>query len=320
MKIVVLDGFALNSGDLSWEGLKLLGDLTVFDRTMKTTDEIIKAIGDAELIFTNKTPITREVLQNTKSLKFIGVLATGYNIVDVDAACELSITVTNIPSYSTPSVAQLTVALLLEMCHHVGAHSDAVYSGQWSNSADFCFWNTPLIELAGKTIGIIGFGSIGQATAKLAQAFGMNVLAIANTPKPELETETCKFVPLDELFAKSDVISLHCPLNSNTQGIICKETIAKMKDGVMIINTSRGPLVIEEDLRYALNSNKIACAAVDVVSVEPINPGNPLLQSKNCLITPHFAWAPKESRIRLMNIAVANLNAFLNGAPQNVVN
>jgi len=320
MKIVVLDGFTLNPGDLSWAELEKLGELTVFERTPKNRDEILAAIGNAEIVFTNKTPLMRDVLEKATSVKFIGVLATGYNVVDVAAAHEFSIAVTNIPAYSTPSVAQLTMSLLLEMCHHVGAHSDAVYSGQWSNSADFCFWNSPLIELAGKTMGVIGFGHIGQATAKLAQAFGMNILAVAKSPKPELETETCKFVSLDELLAKSDVISLHCPLNSNTSGIICRDNIAKMKDGVMILNTSRGPLVIEEDLKDALNSNKIACAAVDVVSVEPIDPGNPLLQAKNCLITPHFAWAPKESRIRLMNIAVANLKAFLNGVPQNMVN
>ncbi|MEI7525178.1 MAG: D-2-hydroxyacid dehydrogenase [Mariniphaga sp.] len=320
MKIVVLDGYTLNPGDLSWDSLKELGDLSVNDRTEKVDSEIIKAIGSAEIVFTNKTPLSKEVLKQVPFVKYIGVLATGYNIVDTTAAKELGIIVTNIPTYGTAAVAQLTFALILELCHHAGDHNAAVKNGEWSRSVDFCFWNTPLIELEGKTLGIIGFGKIGQATAKIAQAFGMSVL-FNNTGKTTgLETEACKYATRDELFAESDFISLHCPLLESTQGIINTENISKMKDGAMIINTSRGPLVVEQDLADALNSGKIAAAAVDVVSVEPILTENPLLTAKNCIITPHIAWAPKESRIRLMGTAIENLSAFLNGRPQNIVN
>ncbi len=320
MKIVVLDGYTLNPGDLSWNGLKELGDLTVYDRTEKVASEIIKAIGTAEIIFTNKTPLSEEVLKQVPFVKYIGVLATGYNIVDTVTAKNLGMIVTNIPTYGTAAVAQLTFALILELCHHSGDHNAAVKNGDWSRSADFCFWNTPLIELEGKILGIIGFGRIGQATARIAQAFGMTVL-FNNTGKATgLESDTCKYATLEELFAESDFISLHCPLLETTQGIINKDNISKMKDGAMIINTSRGPLVVEQDLADALNSGKIAAAAVDVVSVEPILVENPLLTAKNCVITPHIAWAPKESRIRLMGTAVENLSAFLNGSPQNIVN
>jgi glycerate dehydrogenase len=320
MKIVVLDGFTLNPGDLNWDGIKKFGDLTVYDRTDKQPKEVIKAIRNAEIIFTNKTPLTKEILEKTPSVKYIGVLATGYNVVDVDAAKKLGITVTNIPTYGTTAVAQMTFALLLEMCHHVGEHSKAVKKGDWTNSADFCFWNYPLIELVGKTMGIIGFGRIGQATAKIAQAFGMKVLAYDSYQNSELESDTCKYASLDELFAQSDIVSLHCPLFESTEGIINRENISKMKDGVMIINTSRGPLVVEKDLKDALDSGKVAGAAVDVVSAEPIEATNVLLNAKNCIITPHIAWAPKESRARLMNTAVENLEAFINGEPKNVVN
>ena len=320
MKIVVLDGFTLNPGDLSWDSLKELGDLSVYDRTEKVASEIIKAIGSAEIVFTNKTPLSEEVLKQVPFVKYIGVLATGYNIVDTTAAKELGIIVTNIPTYGTAAVAQLTFALILELCHHAGDHNAAVKNGDWSRSVDFCFWNTPLIELEGKTLGIIGFGKIGQATAKIAQAFGMSVLFNNTGKTTRLETEACKYATRDELFAESDFISLHCPLLESTQGIINKENISKMKDGAMIINTSRGPLVVEQDLADALNSGKIAAAAVDVVSVEPILTENPLLTAKNCIITPHIAWAPKESRIRLMGTAIENLSAFLNGRPQNIVN
>ena len=320
MKIVVLDGFTLNPGDLSWDSLKELGDLSVYDRTEKVASEIIKAIGSAEIVFTNKTPLSKEVLKQMPFVKYIGVLATGYNIVDTTAAKELGIIVTNIPTYGTAAVAQLTFALILELCHHAGDHNAAVKNGDWSRSVDFCFWNTPLIELEGKTLGIIGFGKIGQATAKIAQAFGMSVLFNNTGKTTSLETEACKCATRDELFAESDFISLHCPLLESTQGIINKENISKMKDGAMIINTSRGPLVVEQDLADALNSGKIAAAAVDVVSVEPILTENPLLTAKNCIITPHIAWAPKESRIRLMGTAIENLSAFLNGRPQNIVN
>ena len=320
MKIVVLDGYTLNPGDLSWEGIGKFGDLTVYDRTVKHTDEIIKAIDNAEIIFTNKTPLTREVLSQVASLKYIGVLATGYNVVDVIAARELGITATNIPTYGTTAVAQFTFALILELCHHVGDHSHAVQSGEWSSCPDFCFWNTPLIELAGKTLGIIGFGRIGQATARVAVAFGMNVLYNDVNNSGEHDIDDCHYADLDGLFAKSDIISLHCPLFDSTQGIINKDNISKMKDGAMIINTSRGPLVVEKDLTEALNSGKLAGAALDVVSTEPIEKTNELFKAKNCIITPHIAWAPTESRSRLMNMAVENLNAFLNGTPQNVVN
>ncbi len=320
MKIVVLDGYTLNPGDLQWSGIEQYGELTVYDRTDFKHHEVIKAIGDAEILFTNKTPLPKAVLEKTPSVKYIGVLATGYNIVDVEAAKDLGITVTNIPSYGTQAVAQFTMALLLEMCHHVGEHARAVQNGDWTRNPDFCFWNYPLMELAGKTMGIIGFGNIGQATAKMAQAFGLNIVTYNRSKNPALESDTCKYVSLDELFKTSDIISLHCPLFEETKGIINKNNIAKMKDGVMIINTSRGPLVVEEDLREALDSGKVAGAAVDVVSSEPIAADNPLLKAKNCIITPHIAWAPKESRTRLMQKAVENLGAFLKGSPINIVN
>jgi glycerate dehydrogenase len=236
------------------------------------------------------------------------------------AAKELGIIVTNIPTYGTTAVAQFTMALLLEMCHHAGAHGEAVKRGDWTKSVDFCFWNYPLIELAGKTMGLIGFGRIGQATAKIAQAFGLNILAFDSIEYPDLVSETCKYASFEELLAKSDIISLHCPLFESTMGIINKESIARMKDGVMIINTSRGPLVVEQDLCDALNSGKVAGAALDVVSKEPIAESNPLLKAKNCIITPHIAWAPKESRTRLMNTTIENLTSYLSGNPVNVVN
>ncbi|MDR3566021.1 MAG: D-2-hydroxyacid dehydrogenase [Negativicutes bacterium] len=323
MKAVILDGYTLNPGDLSWDRLKALCDLTVYDRTaydVSGLKEIIKRVGDAEIVFTNKTPLTAEALSAMPKLKFIGVLATGYNVVDIDAAAKLGIVVTNIPTYGTDAVAQMAIALLLEMCHHVGNHSDAVHNGDWANNADWCFWNHPLIELSGKTIGIIGFGRIGQSTGKIAQALGMKVLAFDSFKVKELECATLKYVELDELLANSDVISLHCPLFESTKGIINKNNIAKMKDGVMIINTSRGPLVVEEDLTAALNSGKVGGAALDVVSSEPIKANNPLLTAKNCLITPHISWAPIESRQRLLDIAIDNLQAFLAGKSVNVVN
>lgn len=319
MKIVVLDGYTLNPGDLSWDGLKQLGDLTIYDRTPFNSKEIIKRIGDAEIVFTNKTPLPKAVISKSENLKYIGVLATGYNVVDVNMAKGMGITVANVPSYSTVSVAQFTIALLLEMCHHIGNHSLAVSNGKWVKSSDFCFWNSPLIELEGKTLGIIGFGSIGQATAKLAQAFGLNILFNNRSRKAELESDSCKQVELDELFSKSDIVSLHCPLFESTEGIINSKNILKMKDGVMIINTARGGLVVEQDLTDALNSGKVSGAAVDVVSEEPIKADNPLLKAKNCIITPHIAWAPKEARTRLMNTTVKNLEAFLSGNPVNVV-
>lgn len=318
MKIVVLDGYTENPGDLSWEGLENLGKLIVYDRTPE--DQIAVRIGDAEVVYTNKTPISRETLDQCPNLRFIGVLATGYNVIDVEAAKEKGIPVSNIPTYGTDAVAQYTIALLLELCHHIGEHSACVKRGDWTNNPDWCFWNYPLIELAGKTIGIIGFGRIGQGTARIAQALGMKVLAFDQYQNPALETGTCRYTDLDTLLMQSDVIALHCPLFPSTEKIINKDNIAKMKDGVMIINDSRGPLIAEEDLCEALNSGKVGGAALDVVSSEPIKMDNPLLTAKNCIITPHIAWAPRESRQRLMNIAVDNLQAFIDGQPINVVN
>ena len=318
MKIVVLDGYTLNPGDLSWSGLEALGELKVYDRT--PASEAAGRIGDADIVFTNKCPVTAQTVAACPNLKFIGVLATGYNIVDVPAACRAGITVTNIPTYGTDAVSQFTIALLLELCHHVSAHSDSVKAGEWEVCPDWCYWNSPLIELAGKTMGIIGFGRIGQGTGRIAQAMGMRVLAFDAHPNPILETDTCHYADLDTLLAQSDVIVLHCPLFPETEGIINRNTISRMKDGVLIINDSRGPLIVEADLRDALNSGKVAGAAVDVVSTEPIRADNPLLDARNVIITPHIAWAPQESRQRLLEIAVGNLRAFLAGEVRNVVN
>lgn len=318
MKIVVLDGYTENPGDLTWEGLENLGELTVYDRT--PADRVVERIGDAEAVYTNKTPITKAVLNACPNVKFIGVLATGYNVVDVEAAKSKGIPVANIPTYGTDAVSQFAIALLFELCHHIGEHSDCVKKGDWTNNADWCFWNYPLVELAGKTMGIIGFGRIGKKTGQIAQALGMKVVAYDSYRNPALESETCKYVELEELLKVSDVVTLHCPLFPATNGIINKETIAKMKDGVMIINNSRGPLIVEEDLKDALNSGKVGGAAVDVVSTEPIQMDNPLLHAKNMIITPHISWAPKESRQRLMNISVENLAKFIAGSPVNIVN
>jgi glycerate dehydrogenase len=320
MKIVVLDGFTLNPGDLSWETLKELGELVVYDRTAFDTDKVVQEISDATVVFTNKTPITKEVLSKVPTVKYIGVLATGYNVVDVKAANEQNIAVTNIPAYGTNAAAQFVMGLLLEICHHIGDHNHSVQKGDWTKSIDFCYWNSPLIELEGKTIGLIGFGKIGQATAKIAMAFGMNVLVHSRTVKKEFECSNLRFVSLDEVLSTSDVISLHCPLNEATENIICSKNISKMKDGVLLINTSRGGLVNEQDLANALNTDKIYAAALDVVSAEPMDKTNPLLTAKNCIITPHIAWATKEARQRLMNTAVGNLSSFLRGNPVNTVN
>ena len=296
MKIVVLDGYTENPGDLSWEGLEALGTLTVYDRT--PGDKVIERIADAQAVYTNKTPITGETIEKCANMKFIGVLATGYNVIDIKAARSANVVVSNIPSYGTDAVAQYAVALLLELCHHIGEHSDCVKAGGWSRSRDWCFWKHPLVELAGKTFGVIGFGRIGQRTAKIAEALGMKIVAYDERPVKELEGENFRYVSLDELLSMSD---------------------AKMKDGVKIINTSRGPLIVEQDLRQALDSGKVSGAAVDVVSEEPIREDNPLLGAKNSIITPHIAWAPRESRQRLMDIAVSNLKAFMEGNPVNVV-
>lgn len=321
MKIVVLDGYTENPGDLSWGELELLGELKVYDRSSLTNkQEVIDRIGDAEIVITNKTPLPKEVFDVCGHIQYVGVLATGYNVVDIEAAKAKGIPVCNIPSYGTDAVGQFAIALLLEICHHIGHHSDAVFAGRWEQNEDWCFWDYPLIELAGKTMGIIGYGRIGQATGRIAQALGMKILAYDSYPDEKLESETCNYAGLEELYAASDVIVLHCPLFPETKGMINKNSIAKMKKGVILINNSRGPLIVEEDLRDALNSGRIAAAGIDVVSTEPITGDNPLLQAKNCMITPHISWAPKESRQRLMHIAVDNVKAFLNGNLVNVVN
>ncbi len=320
MKIVILDGYTENPGDLSWEGIEALGDLTLYDRTPDDPEMIIDRIGDAEVVYTNKTPISKEILERCTNIKYIGVLATGYNVVDTFAAKEKGIPVCNIPTYGTSAVAQFVFALLLEVCHHVAHHSEAVHKGRWTANPDFCFWDYPLMELAGKTMGIVGFGRIGRHTARIAQAFGMKVLAYDTKKNTDYETDSCQYADLDELLSKSDVISLHCPLFPETKGMINQNSIRKMKDGVILINTSRGQLIVEEDLAEALNSGKVYAACLDVVSVEPIKADNPLYGAPNCIITPHIAWAPKESRQRLMDIAVDNLRAWLSGNPCNVVN
>ena len=317
MDIVVLDGYTLNPGDLSWDALAALGTLKVYDRT--EPEQILARIGHAGIVLTNKTPLSRQTLEAAPGLKYIGVLATGYNVVDVAAARERGMTVTNIPTYGTDAVAQYVFALLLEVCHHVGHHSQTVQDGQWATSPDFCYWHHPLIELAGKTLGIIGLGRIGLQTARIAQAFGMKVLAFDGTPNPQFERDTLRYVPLKDLLAQADVVSLHCPLLESTREIINRDSLAQMKPGAILINTSRGPLVNESDLAAALASGHLAAAAVDVVSSEPIHADNPLLGAPNILITPHIAWAPKESRARLLEIAVGNLQAWLQGSPNNEV-
>lgn len=320
LKIVILDGYTENPGDLSWDGFEQLGELTVYDRTsLIDQDEIITRIGSADVVITNKTPISAETINSCPSIQYIGVLATGYNVVDVEAARAKNIPVCNIPTYGTDAVGQFAIALLLEICHHIGHHSNAVFAGRWEACPDWCFWDYPLIELSGKTMGIIGFGSIGQTTGRIAKALGMNIVAYDAYPN-EAGQEIAEYVSLEELFAKSDVISLHCPLFPETQGLINRDTIAKMKDGVILLNNSRGPLIVEEDLAEALNSGKVFAAGLDVVSSEPIRSDNPLLKAKNCIITPHISWAPKESRQRLMEVAVSNLKAFIAGDPKNVVN
>lgn len=320
MKIIVLDGYTENPGDLSWSGFEQLGEITVYDRSKLAETALIERIGDAEIVLTNKTPLSKTVIDAAPNLKYIGVLATGYNVVDVEAAKEKGIVVTNIPTYGTEAVAQFTIALLLEMCHHIGEHSISVKNGDWEKNADWCYWHYPLVELLNKTLGIIGYGRIGQQVAQIAKAFGMNVIAVDQQHAIHSTQEDVEFVTTDELFERSDVISLHCPLFPETQGMINAENIAKMKDGVMIVNSSRGPLINEADLAQALNAGKVGAAAVDVVSQEPITADNPLLTAKNMIITPHIAWATKEARSRLMAIAVENATAFIAGNPVNVVN
>ena len=320
MKIVVLDGYTENPGDLSWAGLEALGEVTVYDRTAYQESPLIaERIGDAEIVVMNKTPISKETIDKCPNIKLIAVLATGYNVVDYNYAKEKGIPVCNVPTYGTASVSQFSIALLLEICHHIGHHRESVHAGNWANNADWCYWDYPLIELEGKTIGIIGFGRIGQAEGRVAKALGMNVLAYDLYPN-ESGKAIAEYVDLDTLFARADVITLHCNLTPENTGMINKDTIAKMKDGVILINNARGQLIVEQDVADALNSGKMGAAGLDVVYTEPIKADNPLLQAKNCIITPHISWAPKESRQRIMDITVDNVKAFLNGAPQNIVN
>lgn len=320
MKIVVLDGYAENPGDLSWAPLEALGEVTVYDRTSLTDEkETIVRLSGAEIAVTNKTPITRRVIDACPRLRYITMLATGYNVVDAAYAREKGIPLSNIPAYGTAAVGQFAIALLLEICHHAAHHSGTVHAGKWAACADWCYWDYPLIELDGKTMGIIGFGRIGQQTGRIARALGMRVLACGSHPS-DSGRAIADYVELDALLAASDVIALHCPLFPETEGIINRETIRKMKDGVILLNNSRGPLVVEQDLADALNSGKVYAAGLDVVSTEPIREDNPLLTAKNCIITPHISWAPRESRQRIMDTAAQNIKAYLDGAPINVVN
>ena len=321
MNIVVLDGYTENPGDLSWDALGRLGRLTVYDRTSLTDEEeIIARIGDAEVVITNKTPISRRTLDACPGMKYIAVLATGYNVIDVACAREKGVCVSNVPVYGTRSVSQFAIALLLEICHHIGHHSDTVYAGKWESCADWCYWDYPLIELAGKTYGLLGCGSIGIHTAEIAKALGMQVIACDARETEAAHALGVNYVSLDELFAQSDVLGLQMPLLPFNTGIINRENIAKMKDCGIIINNSRGQMVVEQDLADALNSGKVSAAALDVVSTEPIRGDNPLLRAKNCIITPHMSWGAKESRQHIMDCTVKNVASYIAGAPCNVVN
>lgn len=319
MKISVIDGYTENPGDLSWDGLRALGDVVIYDHSTKDEAEIIRRVGDAEIVVANKSPISRRVLDVCPNVKYITVQATGYDPINYVYAREKGIPVSNVPTYGTASVAQFAIALLLEICGHAAHHSDAVHAGRWAECGEWTFWDYPMIELAGKTMGIIGFGRIGQNVGRIAKALGMNVIAFNRSRSAE-GAEISEYVELDELLCRADVVSLHCPLFPETLGIINRETISKMKDGVIIINNSRGPLIVEQDLADALNSGKVYAAGLDVVSSEPISADNPLLKAKNCLITPHISWAPRESRQRIMDCTVENIRAFQAGKPQNVVN
>ena len=320
MKIVVLDGYTENPGDLSWSGLEALGEVTVYDRTSYVDDPIIaERIGDAEIVVLNKTPVSKATIDACPNMKMIAVLATGYNVVDYEYAKQKGIPVCNVPTYGTASVGQYAIALLLEVCHHIGHHSKTVFEGKWANHIDWCYWDYPLIELDGKTAGIIGFGRIGQTTGRIAKALGMNVIAYDLYPN-ESGKAIAEYVDLETVLAKSDVLFLHCNLTPENTGLINKENIAKMKDGAILINNSRGQLIDEQDVTDALNSGKLAAAGLDVVYSEPIKADNPLLGAKNCIITPHMSWGAKEARQRIMNITVDNVKAYIDGAPVNVVN
>lgn len=318
MKIVVLDGFTLNPGDLSWDGLKQFGEVVIYDRTPH--EMVVERAKDAEIIFTNKTMIDEAVLNKLPLLKYIGVLATGYNVVDTETARKKNVIVTNVPGYSTASVAQMTFALMLELTQHAQRHSDAVMSGKWSRSPYYCFWDYPLIELAGKTIGIIGYGTIGRKVGEIATAFGMNIIGSKRVRNDMSHLKNFRWAEIPELMEKSDFVSIHCPLTPETNGIINKESLRLMKRSAFLINTSRGPIMVDEDVADALNNDVIAGAGLDVVSIEPPQQGNQLFQAKNCIITPHIAWATLEARERLMDITVGNLTAFLSGKPVHVVN
>ena len=317
MNIVVLDGYTLNPGDLTWKDLESLGRCTVYDRT--PPKEVVPRAKDAEIVLTNKTVLSSEVITQLPKLKYIGVLATGYNMVDIEAAHDLGIPVTNVPAYGTQSVAQMVFAHLLNLTQHAAHHAETVRSGRWTSNPDFCYWDMPLIELMGLTMGIIGFGRIGQATAKLALTFGMKVLAY-DIITPSSVPQGCQFVELDDIFRLSDVISLHCPLTPQTKNIINKERLELMKKTAFLINTSRGPLVDEQALAQALNNERIAGAGLDVLSEEPPNENTPLLKVRNCYITPHIAWATHSARQRLLQVVIDNVASFLAGKPQNVVN
>lgn len=318
--IVILDGYTENPGDISWDAVANYGDIKVYDRTSYVEDDIIaQRIGDADIVITNKTPISKDTIDKCPNIKTICVLATGYNVVDYEYAASKGIPVQNVPVYGTDNVSQFAIALLLEACSHVGYHSDTVFSGQWSQNDDWCYWHYPMIEVSGKTAGIIGLGRIGIKTAKILRAMNVNVLAYDAIETDEGK-EVARYTDLDEVLGNSDFIFLHCPLFPATEGIVNKDNIEKMKDGVIIINNSRGQLVVEQDLYQALESGKVAAAALDVVSTEPIKADNPLLKAKNCIITPHISWATKEARTRIMNTTAENIASALEGKPLNVVN
>ncbi len=319
MKIVLLDGEALNPGDLSWAPFEALGELTVYPRGTLDQEEVIRRIADAEIVLTNKTPVDRVVFERCPGIRMLGVVATGYNVVDTQAAKDHNVPVCNVPAYGTEMVAQFAIGLLLEICHHVQLHNKAVHAGEWEHCPNFCFWKTPIIELAGKTMGIVGLGRIGRAVGRIAGALGMRVLATGSRRCPEGEA-IADYVDLDTLLRESDVVSLHCPLFPETECLIDADTIAKMKDGAILINNSRGGLIDEQAVADALNTGRLRAAAVDVVSREPIVGTNPLLNAKNCIITPHMSWAAVEARARIIDITAANIRAFLAGRPKNVVN
>jgi len=317
MNIVILDAFTSNPGDLSWDGLAQLGSLTVYDRTRP--DETVERAKDAEIVLTNKTVISEDVMSKLPKLKYIGLLSTGTNVVDLKAAQRRGITVTNVPAYSTDSVAQLVFALLLELCMKTSLHNQAVHDGEWVRSVDFCFTKSPITELAGKTMGIIGYGSIGRKVAQIALALGMKVAVYSRTKKDNFTGDGIRWLDFPDLLEQSDVVTLHCPLTEETKGLINKETIGRMKSTAYLINTARGPILDEAAVADALNSGRIAGAGMDVLSTEPPSPDNPLLTAKNCIITPHIAWATKEARVRLIDIAASNVKAFIEGKSVNVV-